>query len=120
MTEEKARLAFVGLGNYSGVLSGTAERAGNCEIVNCFARTESRRKEFAEKQGCRDAASLDEVLGDPEVEGLVVVTPHSTHADIVCRAASAGKHVFIEKPLTLTVADARRAATAAREAGVVL
>ena len=106
MTEEKARLAFVGLGNYSGVLSGTAERAGNCEIVNCFARTESRRKEFAEKQGCRDAASLDEVLGDPEVEGLVVVTPHSTHADIVCRAASAGKHVFIEKPLTLTVADA--------------
>ncbi len=48
------------------------------------------------------------------------MTLHSTHADIVCRAASAGKHVFIEKPLTLTVADARRAATASREAGVVL
>ncbi|MFC1491516.1 Gfo/Idh/MocA family protein [Nitrospinota bacterium] len=120
MTSEKGRLAFVGLGNFSRVLADAAGRADNCEIVNCFARTESTRKEFAEKHGCRHGESLDEVLSDPEVEGVVVVTPHSTHADIICRAASAGKHIFIEKPLTLTVAEAKRATEAVAQAGVIL
>ena len=117
---EKARVAFVGLGNYSNRLAGSVERAGNLEIVNCFTRTAATRKDFAEKNGCRESDSLDGVLSDPEVEGVIVVTPHSTHADIICQAASAGKHVFVEKPLTLTVADAKRASDAASKAGVTL
>lgn len=120
MAADKVRLAFVGLGRYSNVLADAAGQAGNLEVVNCFTRTAATRKEFAEKYGCRESDSLDGVLSDSEVEGVVVVTPHSTHADIICRAASAGKSVFIEKPLTLTVADAKRAADAASKAGVAL
>lgn len=120
MAEEKSRVAFVGLGNYSNRLADAVGRAGNLEIVNCFTRTAETRKNFAEKQGCRESDSLDGVLKDPEVEGVIVVTPHSTHADIICEAAAAGKHVFVEKPLALTVADASRAADAAQKAGVTL
>ena len=47
------------------------------------------------------------------IDGVLVATPHSTHADIAVRAAEAGKHVFVEKPLALTVADAERVAEAA-------
>lgn len=120
MAGEKVGLGFVGLGRFANVLAEKARQTGNCEIVNCFARTESTRQEFAGKFGCRQSASLDELLGDSEVEGVIAVTPHSTHADIICQAASAGKNVFIEKPLTLTVADAKRASDAASKAGVIL
>ncbi len=117
---EKVGLGSVGLGWWGGELAEAANRSGAGQIVSCFARKEEGRKAFAEKYGCRQAASLDDLLQDSEVEGLLIATPHSTHADLVCEAASAGKHVFVEKPLTLTVAEAQRAVDAASKAGIVL
>ena len=113
MAGDKVALGFVGLGRFANTLADKACQTGKIEIVNCFTRTGSTRQEFAEKFGCRHSASLGELLSDSELEGVVIVTPHSTHSDIICQAASAGKHVFIEKPLTLTVAEAKRAAGAA-------
>jgi predicted dehydrogenase len=63
---------------------------------------------------------VDRMLDDPGIEGILLATPHSTHADYIERAAASGKHVFVEKPLALTVTDAKRASAAARTAGVVL
>ncbi len=120
MAGDKVRLASVGLGWWAGVLVEAVNRSGAAEVVSGFARSEDSRKAFAEKFGCRPAASLDEVLNDSEVEGILVATPHSTHPDIICQAASAGKHVFVEKPLTLTVADGRKAYEATQKAGVTL
>ncbi len=120
MAEDKVRLASVGLGWWAGLLAEAVECSGAGEIVTCFARSEEGRKAFAEKVGCRQAASLDEVLSDSEVEGILVATPHSTHTEIICQAASARKHVFVEKPLTLTAADGRKAYEATRKAGVTL
>jgi predicted dehydrogenase len=50
----------------------------------------------------------------------MIATPHSTHADLVVAAAEAGKHIFVDKPFTLSVAEAKRAIAAADRAGVVL
>jgi predicted dehydrogenase len=60
------------------------------------------------------------VLDDPEVDAVLLTTPHSLHAGHVEQAAAAGKHMFVEKPFTLTEATARRAAAACARAGVVL
>lgn len=120
MASEKTKLAFVGLGNWGGRLAAAAERSGAVEIVRCFARTEETRNAFAEIFGGAPASSLDEVLKDESVEGLVVSTPHSAHLEIIREAASAGKHVFVEKPLTLTVREGRQAIAAAEAAGVTL
>ena len=60
------------------------------------------------------------MLDDTELQGVLIATPHSTHADLIEAAAAAGKHVFVEKPLALTVADARRAIDATNAAGVTL
>jgi predicted dehydrogenase len=117
---EKVRLASIGLGWWGYVLADAVNRSGAAEIVTCFARTESTRQEFAEKYGCRAAGSFEEVLKDAEVQGLLTATPHSHHPELIAQAAAAGKHIFVEKPFTLTVAEAKKAIADAQEAGVVL
>lgn len=65
----------------------------------------------------RDAADL---FADPAVDGVVISSPAFTHADLVVAAANAGKAVFVEKPMALTLTDADRAIAAASAAGVPL
>ncbi len=120
MTGEKVRLASVGLGKWARTLAAAAARSGAVEIVRCFDPVEEARATFAEEIGARPAASYEELLKDSEVEGVIVATPHSTHADVACEAASAGKHLFVEKPFALTAAEARRIIEAAERAGRTL
>ena len=117
---DTTRLGIVGLGWFGGVLASAARASGVAEVVSCYARSPESRAAFAEEHGCRAASDLDELLADPDVAGVIVATPHSTHTDIAVAAVSAGKHVFVEKPLTLTVADAKRVAEAAVSTGVAV
>jgi predicted dehydrogenase len=117
---EKVRLASVGLGWWGGVLADGVEAGDEAEIVSCFTRTAETRAEFAAARGARQAATFEELLADENVEGLLLATPHISHADLIEAAADAGKHVFVEKPFTLNVADGKRAIAAAERAGVVL
>ena len=68
----------------------------------------------------RASTDAAEVLADPAVDAVVVAVPPSLHADLVESAARAGKAVFCEKPMALTLADADRAIAAAADAGVLL
>ena len=113
------RVGSIGLGWWGEMLAGKAALA-EIDVVSCFARTEQTRNEFADAHNARPAATLDQLLGNPDVEAVLIATPHSTHADLVARAAAAGKHVFVDKPFTLTVAEAKRATAAAQAAGVAL
>jgi myo-inositol 2-dehydrogenase/D-chiro-inositol 1-dehydrogenase len=61
-----------------------------------------------------------ELIADPDVEAVAICSPATSHADLVVAAAQAGKHVFCEKPMALTLVDADRAIDAARTAGVAL
>ena len=116
---EPVRVASIGLGWWGGTLAEKATAAG-LQLVKCFARSEEQRVEFARTHGGTPADSMEELLGDHDVEGVLIATPHSTHADLVVQTAAAGKHIFVDKPLTLTVAEAKRAMHAAEAAGVVL
>jgi predicted dehydrogenase len=75
---------------------------------------------FAEAQHLRLAPSFEALLVDPQVEAIVLATPHSMHAPQVIATAQAGRHVFCEKPFALTKADAEQAVAATRKAGVTL
>ncbi len=68
----------------------------------------------------RFSASLTEVLENRSVPAIVYATPHTLHREQVVATARAGKHVFCEKPLALTLADARAMLDACRRAGVQL
>jgi predicted dehydrogenase len=116
---DAVRVASIGLGWWGGTLADKAAAAG-LDLVGAFARNREQRETFAATHGARPAASLDDLLSDPTVEAVMIATPHSTHADLVVEAASAGKHVFVDKPFTLAVAEAKRAIDAASSAGVIL
>lgn len=113
-------LASIGLGWWGKVLAEAANRSGEARIVTCYARGAEGRSAFADQFACRAADSLDDVLADPEVEGVLVATSHQSHRDLIERAAAAGKGVFVEKPLTTNVADAVAAVEAAERAGIPL
>ncbi len=114
------RVAALGTGRWSRTLAEAAARGTGLAIVACTSRSADNRAAFAKSYGCRALPGYDAVLADPEVEGVLITTPHSLHAEQVVAAAEAGKHVFVDKPFTLTVADGRRATEACRRARVVL
>ena len=77
-------------------------------------------RDFAAEQGLELTADYQDALDDPDVDAVVLVTPHSLHTEQIIAAAAAGKHVFTEKPFALNKADAERAVAAAKEAGIQL
>ncbi|MPZ74394.1 MAG: hypothetical protein GEU74_14415 [Nitriliruptorales bacterium] len=117
---EPVRVGVVGLGWWGHRLCQGAADGKALTVVSCYARTPQTRDAFAEELGIRAAASFDELLADADVEAVMLATPHSTHAELIERAAQCGKHVFVEKPLTLTVAEGVRAHQAALDGGIVL
>jgi predicted dehydrogenase len=117
---DKVRFGVVGVGWWGGVLADAVRETGLADVVSCFARSADARGAFAHQRSCRAADSFEALLDDEEVDGVLLATPHSTHIDLIERAAAAGKHVFVEKPLALTVDDARRAIAATSAAGVIL
>src|SRR5690348_4669589 len=114
------RVAAVGMGWWSDVLADAVVRSGKLEIAACFTRSADKRRAFAAKYRCRAAVSYEEVLGDPEIEAVINTTPNDAHLETTLAAAAAGKHVFLDKPIANTVAQARAITEACRKAGVVL
>ena len=66
------------------------------------------------------AATLDEALRDPAVHAVILCTPHTLHTEQIVQAANAGKHVFCEKPLSLSRSDVLRAVEACNSNRVIL
>ncbi|HWE21627.1 MAG TPA: Gfo/Idh/MocA family oxidoreductase [Hyphomicrobiaceae bacterium] len=115
------RAAIVGLGWWGKTLVESAESSDEIRFVAGATRTVSPEIDaFAKDKGLRLAASYDALLADGEIDAVVLATPHSMHATQVISAAKARKHVFCEKPFTLTKRDAETAVAAVRQAGVTL
>lgn len=117
----RTRLAIVGLGMASAPhaqsLQDLSERV---EVAAAFSPTPERRDAFSRRWGFPAADSLDAVLDDPAVDALLVLTPPSSHAELVARAAQAGKHVLLEKPLEISTARAEAMVENAEGAGITL
>ena len=115
------RAASIGLGWWSDELAAAVQGTSDAiRITTCYSRSPAKRAAFAAKFGTGQHDAYAAVLGDPEVDAVILTTPHSLHAEHVIQAAEAGKHVFVEKPFTLTAESGRRAARACEAAGVTL
>lgn len=120
MSEAPLRVAVLGMGWWSDVLSDAIKRSNTMEIVACFTRSEDKRAAFAKKYGCRAAASYEEILNDRSIAGIINTTPNNVHLETTRQAAEAGKHVFLDKPIANTVREGQQIAEVCKKAGVVL
>ena len=114
------KVACIGMGWWSDVLADAIKRSGKLSIVGCYSRSEEKREKFAAKYGCRAYPSYEALLAERSVEAIVNTTPNAAHLETTRAAAAAGKHVFLDKPIANTVADARALTQACRDAKVVL
>ena len=120
MAFEPVVVSCIGMGWWSDVLADAIVRSGKLRIAACYTRSEQKRQAFAGKYGCRGAPSYEAILEDRSIEAIINTTPNNLHMETTRAAAAAGKHVFLDKPIANTVADARTLTAACRKAGVVL
>jgi predicted dehydrogenase len=112
-------IAVIGLGWWGRVIVPLAKTSAKLRVV-AVADPDPAAKDFAARQEAPLAGSYEEVLRNPEVQGVVLCTPHTLHTDQIVSAARAKKHVFCEKPLSLSRADALRAISSCNANGVSL
>ena len=113
--------AIVGLGWWGKTLVESAKGSSAIRFVAGATRTVSSEVEaFAKKMELKLAPDYAALLADKAIDAVVLATPHSMHAAQVIAAAQARKHVFCEKPFTLTKKEAEQAVAAVRQAGVTL
>lgn len=120
MAFEPVKVACIGMGWWSDVLADAIKRSDKLEIIACFTRSEDKRRAFAEKYGCRPAATYEEILRDPGIDAIINTTPNNVHLETTRAAAQAGKHVFLDKPIANSVSEGFAIAGVCRKAGVVL
>ncbi|WP_368417535.1 Gfo/Idh/MocA family protein [Rhodovarius sp.] len=115
------RAAIIGLGSWGQHLVRNVQGISSTIQFTAFAtRTPAKAAEFAAANGLRMLENYEAALADPDIDAVVLATPHRQHTDQIVAAAAAGKHVFSEKPLGVNAAEAARAAQACADASVTL
>ncbi len=114
------RAAIYGLGRWGNRLLESVQSSDRIRFTTGISRDPSRHADLAARAGIRIVTSYADVLQDPQIDAVVLATPHSQHVEQVTQAAAAGKHVFVEKPFALTRESAQRAIDACTEARVTL
>jgi len=89
---------------------------GHLVAVACGSRAAS----LAEEYGVAVAPTAEALLARDDIDAVIIATPHSTHLPLTRAAAAAGRHVYIEKPMAVTLADCDAMISACREADVLL
>ena len=114
------RLALIGPGRWGRILVEAAQgKSETVTFTHAVARSPAKAAEWCAAQGLALGDSYADVLADPEIDGVVLATPHSQHAEQIAQAAAEGKPVFCEKPATLTRASVEAAMKTVRSAEVV-
>lgn len=123
MIPNPVKVAVIGYGWWGKTITATLEASALLDVV-LVVENDPKVIESAKELGTalkfRVASQFQDAIDDPEVEAVILCTPHQFHADQIQLAAKAGKHVFCEKPLCLTYQDALTAITACDIAGVQL
>lgn len=114
--------AIAGLGWWGKTLvEGVEGVSDDIRFVAATTRSLSDdAKAFAKEHNLELRATYDEILADKDIDAVVLVTPNSLHSAQTIAAAQHGKHIFCEKPFSLTEADAAAAIAAADAAGVTV
>src|SRR3989338_6617181 len=111
-------IALVGMGWWGQKMLAVLQAAPeDIRVVRAVEPNMDAVRDLCAQRGVALSADYADALNDPAVEAVVLATPHSMHTAQIAAAVAAGKHVFCEKPLALTKAEAERSVALCRDAG---
>lgn len=116
----KRKLGFgiIGAGFIGSFEARVIHAHPEAKVVAVAGGKSGRAVELAKELGCDWSADFGEVIRRPDVDAVIVASPNDSHVDPVIQAARAGKHIFLEKPMALSVADCDRMIEAIEQSGV--
>ncbi len=105
--ENKVGVGLVGSQFISSIHAESLKTVSDAEIIAVMSPTIGNAKKFASKHGIpHHFTNLDEMLAMEEIDMIVIGAPNSLHCEITLKAAQAGKHIVVEKPLCMNLAEA--------------
>jgi phthalate 4,5-cis-dihydrodiol dehydrogenase len=119
-SERRVRLGVAGLGRAFTVMLPTFTGDARIQLVAAADTRAEARQRFAADFSAKTYASVEELCVDPAVEAVYVATPHEYHARHATLAAQHGKHLLVEKPMALTLAECATIVDAARRSNIHL
>jgi predicted dehydrogenase len=118
MLLQVVRAALLGIGAWGRVLATAAAPSKTIRFTHCLSRDAAKRDAFAREFGLVSSDDYDAILGDHDVDAVVIALPNEFHYPFARRAAEARKHVYLEKPIASTLADGLRTADLERRYGI--
>ncbi|SFV34882.1 Predicted dehydrogenase [Devosia crocina] len=117
MTENKIRWGIIGPGSIAKAFRGGLEGSASGVLSAIATRDPSKPNLATDFPGVRVVKGYDALLADPEIDAVYIAVPHTVHAEWAIKAAEAGKHVLVEKPLALSAHEADAVFHAHKKAG---
>ena len=115
---ERLRFGFVGAGEIAVESAAAVTGSSNAALTAVFDVRPELAEDLAGRSGGRAVPSLEAVLEAPDVDAVYVCVPHALHRPTAIKAAEAGRHVFVEKPMGVSPADAEAIVESCRRHGV--
>lgn len=118
---KKVKIGLIGCGNISGIyLKNLTGLFRHTTVVACADLIPERARDKANEFNVPKTCTVEELLADPEIEIVLNLTTPQSHAEICLAALEAGKHVYVEKPLAVTVEEGRRILQKAKQKGLLV
>ena len=118
--QKQVRVGIVGLGRWAKVLTKASKQSTKIDIVSGYSRSEEKRLAFEKEMGVRPVGSLEEMLADPTISGVIITVPNEQHRAIAEKVAVAKKHVYTEKPIAHNLEDGLEIAALEKKDGVTV
>ena len=120
MTSSPVKLAIVGLGRWARVLTRASAPSEKLKIVAGYSRSSEKREAFQKDVGVPAAPTMDAILSDPSIEGVILTVPNEQHLPMAAQVAKAKKHVYTEKPIASSLLEGLQIAALQQKYGVTV
>jgi predicted dehydrogenase len=120
VTFSPVKLAIVGLGRWAKVLARAASKSEQFRIVAGYSRSAEKRSAFQAELGVPAADTMEAILGDASIAGVILTVPNEQHLPLAELVAKAGKHVYTEKPIASTLVEGLEIAALEKKYGITV
>ncbi len=113
------KIGFLGAGDVADLHADAVKSLPGAELKGLWNWKSDKGQAKASQYGCQFYYTVEELLNDPEINAVFVLTNMETHCEFTVKAAQAGKHILVEKPAASTIEELKKMQAAVREAGVL-